>query len=689
MVSPPTHLRPKLHFALDTQSAVPLNPEESYLKGWFIPDDGKQYELWLIADETRVQAFTGLARPDVARHHRNNPAFKNSGFLVRFRRPKPNSPVALIARIDHAEMVLADGIAVPAFAESSAISSPIALVTHRPLISIILPVPDTHPYLVARCVESIRQQHYPQWQVCIACESLESSASHEFLGKIAREDTRLKLVSAEAGLVSELRGRALKIAEGDFVLRLDYRDELDPFALAEMVNVLNSDKHIDVVYSDEDEMDFYGSLGRPLSKPDFDPVAFSSWNFIGNGALVRRSVLLEAGGYGSRTGGFCDWDTLFRAIEITGPSRVRHIPKPLYHYRKGDDDVAPLPREIEDCPRAILDHLARIGMSATVEPGLFPGSFRLRYEREPNRRIAVLVRSEDGAFQHAALAANINPWTTRVYELLGSGADPLSDNTVSPLGQAVQKPLRNLSKMLEDVFIFINRPLDTVNHSFVDELAAQAMRADCGLVTGIALDRTGRILHSGVLFSQGELPRNLSIVRSVEEISDEFFAVKRSQLVALGGLEAVSSAQMPGVVKRFVGLAHSADLRILVTPYAVATFDVAGACDPLDNKKHMAQNESVFEPEDELSAARAERKLAAAQLREIASERNHLRRELAATEEALRRLETSRCEDLRRQIEELNAALETERRLTAAIRDSLSWRLTAPLRAGMRLVRGK
>ncbi|MBV8865856.1 MAG: hypothetical protein JO210_10725 [Acidobacteriaceae bacterium] len=165
--------------------------------------------------------------------------------------------------------------------------------------------------------------------------------------------------------------------------------------------------------------------------------------------------------------------------------------------------------------------------------------------------------------------------------------------------------------------------------------------------------------------------------------------MKRSQLVALGGLEAVSSAQMPGVVKRFVGLAHSADLRILVTPYAVATFDVANACDPLDIEKQMLQNESVFEPEDELSAARAERKLAAAQLREIASERNHLRRELAATEEALRCLETSKCEDLRREIEELNVALETERRLTAAIRDSLSWRLTAPLRACMRLLRGK
>ncbi len=305
------------------------------------------------------------------------------------------------------------------------------------------------------------------------------------------------------------------------------------------------------------------------------------------------------------------------------------------------------------------------------------------------RQIAVLVRTEDGAFQHAALAANVDPRTTRVYELFGSGADLLPDSRVPEGKQAISARLRSLSELPADVFIFINRPLDTVNHCFFDELASQAMRADCGLVTGIALDRTGRVLHSGIHFSQGELPRNLSVVRSVEEISDEFFAVKRSQLIALGGVGAVSSAKMPQVVQRLAELARSAGTRVLVTPYAVATFDVDGAYDHLDTEERMPEDESVREPDDELNAAQAERKLAAAQLREISSERNRLRRELAAAEEALARLETNQSQDLRQEIQELNTSLEAERRITAGIQSSLSWKLTAPLRACMRLVRGK
>ncbi len=125
------------------------------------------------------------------------------------------------------------------------------------------------------------------------------------LNEIDREDPRLKLVNSGTGVIAELCSRALESAEGDFVLRMDYRDELDPSALAEIAGALNSG--VDLVYVDEDEMDFYGHRGQPFSKPDFDPEAFLSWNFIGHGAAVRRSLLLEAGGYGAD-----DWDALFR-----------------------------------------------------------------------------------------------------------------------------------------------------------------------------------------------------------------------------------------------------------------------------------------------------------------------------------------------------------------------------------------
>jgi len=609
----------KVLFSLDTPSAVPLNSHESYVRGWFVPDDGQPRGIWLIVDESRIPAFTGLARPDVVRHHKNNPAFLNPGFLVRFNRPKSRASVTLVAATANGEVILARGIPVPDFGEVSepgtdasyrrwlATSEPtlfwpdteiaerLSSLSYQPLISILLRIPEAHPYLVTRSVESVLKQCYGRWQLCIA------SQRSEYVEKIA-EDTRVLL----------LPDRSIDAATGDFVLSLDHRDELHPFALLEIVRALNDAEPTDLVYADEDEMDFYGNRVRPLPKPDFDPEALQSWNFIGHMAAVRRSSMLQAGA-GSETG---SWDALFRVLEIPGSPPARHIPKPLYHFRRGNETLAPLPREDGDVsPKPILDRLARTGVTATVEPGLFPRSFRLLHESLPDWRIAVLIRSEDGAFQHSALAGSIDRRTTRIYELHAG---------------------QTLDEMPEDIFVFINRPVETLNHMFFEELAAQAMRADCGLVTGISLDRTRRVLDDAfadIQFSRHELLRDILVVRSVDAISGEFFALKRAQLLSLGGLDAVRGATMPQLTARL-----ASNFRLLATPYAVATFDVGR------------------DPEPDIAPARQ-------------------RHESPA--------------ELRQQIQGLQAALETERRAVAEIRDSHSWKLTRPLRAFLRIARGK
>jgi hypothetical protein len=461
--------------------------------------------------------------------------------------------------------------------------------SYQPLISILLRIPEAHPYLVIRSVESVLKQRYSRWQLCIAAQPAE------YLDKIAREDARILLVP----------DRALDAATGDFVVSLDHRDELHPCALLEIIRALNDGESTDLIYADEDEMDFHGNRIRPFFKPDFDPEAFQSWNFIGHMAAVRRSRLLQAGG-----GETDEWDTLFRVLEVPGSPPPCHIPKPLYHFRKGDTMLAPLLRESHVSPKPILGRLARAGMAATVEPGLFPGSFRLLHESRPDWRIAVLIRPEDGEFQHAALVGNIDRRTTRVYQLLAS---------------------RTLDEMPEDVFVFINRPVETLNHTFFEELAAQVMRTDCDLVTGISLDRKGRVLHgafAGIHFSQQELLRDILVVRSVASISGDFFALKRAQLLSLGGLHGIRDASWVS------------NSRVLVTPYAVATFDVDGG------------------PAAEPSSA------APKQLPESPAE-------------------------LRQQIHNLQAALEMERRTVAEIRDSRSWKLTRPLRAFLRIARGK
>jgi hypothetical protein len=109
-------------------------------------------------------------------------------------------------------------------------------------------------------------------------------------------------------------------------------------------------------------------------------------------------------------------------------------------------------------------------------------------------------------------------------------------------------------------------------------------------VTGISLGENRRTLHTGLIGREAgelmdpfvgiEFPApgymgQLNVVRSVESISDEFFAVRRNNLAAIGGLSSVSATRMPRLVCKLVKNAKIHGLHVLVTPYAVATFHSA------------------------------------------------------------------------------------------------------------------
>jgi hypothetical protein len=139
----------------------------------------------------------------------------------------------------------------------------------------------------------------------------------------------------------------------------------------------------------------------------------------------------------------------------------------------------------------------------------------------------------------------------------------------------------------EKVLIFINGPLECVNHFFLEELASQAARREVGIVTGLSLDYRARILHSGLMskadgtpvdpFAGQLLPDvsdwfHLQAVREVEAISSHFFAIKRELLTDSGALSAVNADRTERFLAEISRHAAAAQLKILVTPFAIASF---------------------------------------------------------------------------------------------------------------------
>gem|GEM_PF-2354087 len=206
---------------------------------------------------------------------------------------------------------------------------------------------------------------------------------------------------------------------------------------------------------------------------------------------------------------------------------------------------------------------------------------------------------EDGSLQLCALNPHLRGRAGVFYEVFDCMARPITYGTardgITSIGDTGKEhlaylgaPLISLSQITSGVLVFVNRRLEKVNHLFFDKLVDQAMCEDCGLVTGITVDLSSKITHSGftidadgkhsdrfagLMFSDFFRMPNSDDVRCVEMISDDFFATRREHLAAVGGLSIVSSSRMPRLVRRLILNASRRDLRVLVTPFAVATVE--------------------------------------------------------------------------------------------------------------------
>ena len=207
--------------------------------------------------------------------------------------------------------------------------------SYQPLISILIPTYNIGREYLSECIDSVLNQHYKNFEICLADDNSTSEETIETLKEYAKKDKRIRVVyRKENGHISKATNTALKMAKGEFVGLMDNDDILTENALYEMVYALNQNKELDLIYSDEDKLDMKGRRCEPHFKPDYSPDTLLGGNYICHFELLRKSIVDKLGGERSEFVGAQDFDLFLRFVEKTTPDRICHIPKILYHWRK-------------------------------------------------------------------------------------------------------------------------------------------------------------------------------------------------------------------------------------------------------------------------------------------------------------------------------------------------------------------
>ena len=205
----------------------------------------------------------------------------------------------------------------------------------QPTFSIVIPVYATPEKFLRRMLDSIRAQTYPMFEVCLVDATPYAKIQHdpaqgrtpqEVLAEYAAADSRFRYETLAENLgIAENTNAAIRMATGDFIVLADHDDELEPQALYECVRAINAHPDVQVLYSDEDKVDFEDIYYfEPHFKTDFNPDLLRSVNYICHLFVARRSLLdaiaeTDADGRKiyerSAYDGAQDYDLILRATE--------------------------------------------------------------------------------------------------------------------------------------------------------------------------------------------------------------------------------------------------------------------------------------------------------------------------------------------------------------------------------------
>jgi glycosyltransferase involved in cell wall biosynthesis len=391
----PTPAAVRIESAIDEPQAWDAAPIDGVISGWCLFEGERPATAVRVRLNGEEHTAESRARPDVIAAHGLSKDTRPCGFEVRYRLSSDRDHRAVVeaqdgtgswhviregtlrttntprgAR-DYAAWVRAYGTVTPE--KAAALRNRLAALSteQRPLISVVMPVHNPPERWLRRAIESVREQIYDRWELCIADDASTAPHVRAVLEEAQRSDARVRVaLRTENGHISAASNSALDLATGAWVALLDHDDELSPDALAEMVLTLAECPATDVLYSDEDKIDEAGQRSSPYFKPDFLPDLLLGQNCLSHLTLYRAELVRKVGGFRVGYEGSQDWDLALRVIDETSADRVRHVPKVLYHWRTiaGSTAVAVSAKNysVDSARRALLDHFSRRNVAADV-----------------------------------------------------------------------------------------------------------------------------------------------------------------------------------------------------------------------------------------------------------------------------------------------------------------------------------
>lgn len=409
---------------------------------------------------------------------------------------------------------------------------------YEPKISIIVPMYNTKEKYLKELIDSIINQTYKNWELCLSDGSDEKK---DYVERLVNVDERIKykFLNANKG-ISENSNEALKLATGDYIALLDHDDILPAFSLFEVVKTINTDKEAEFIYTDEDKLleEKENRMG-PHFKQDYAPDTFMSYNYICHFSIFKKNLMERIGGFRKEFDGSQDYDIIFRATEQA--NRIIHIPKILYHWRINENSVAlsaeAKPYAYEAAKKAIKAHLNRIGLNANVEDTRIIGLYKVNYEIVGTPKVSIIILNKDHKKDLKRCIDSILEKTTyENYEII-----IVENNSKTKEIFKYYKELEKNEKIeiveykeqgfnysrlnnfgvknaTGDYIVLLNNDTEIITKDWIETMVGNCQRKDVGIVGAKLLYENDTVQHVGVVLGLTGVAGHVNLGIGADEI---------------------------------------------------------------------------------------------------------------------------------------------------------------------------
>lgn len=410
---------------------------------------------------------------------------------------------------------------------------------YNPLISIVIPLYETDPKFFCQLIDSILHQTYQNFEVCFA-DGSATDALKRVIDKKYPGEKRLRYQKLEKNLlISGNTNAAIGMAAGEYIAFADHDDLLAANALYEMVDAINSDRNIDVVYTDEDKTNFANNkYFEPHFKPDFSLDLLRSVNYICHLFMVKRELVEMVGCLRDEYNGAQDYDFVLRCCEKA--KKIYHVPQVLYHWRCHEKSTASNPESkmyaFEAGKRAIEAHYLRTGIAATVELTPNLGLYRSRFAIKGNPLVSIIIPNKDHTEDlDKCLQSIFSKSTYHNYEIIIVENNSEQQETFAYYKKIEQRDnvrivywdkefnysaINNFGvrEAKGEYLLLLNNDTEVITPEWIEELLGYCQREDVGIVGARLYYSDDTIQHAGVILGFGGIAGHAAIGQDRDEL---------------------------------------------------------------------------------------------------------------------------------------------------------------------------